>query len=74
MYAAGVCQGMGIMDFESDLDRIKLIYSSSTKMGTKRRKRQLARRGIKYVVAKRVPADGLEVRSSTSIKASLNNK
>ena len=73
VYAAGVCKGMGIMDFEDDLDLIKPDKFFVNEDGHKETKAAAcAARGIEYVVAKRVPADGLEVRSSTSIKASLN--
>ena len=35
---------------------------------------QCAERGIRYVVAERLPDAGLDVRSSTSIKATLSDK
>jgi cytidyltransferase-like protein len=69
---AAVCQGMGYQDWEADLDVVKPDIFFVNEDGDRPEKRELcAARGIKYVVAKREPAEGLEARSSTSIKAAM---
>jgi len=72
---ARVCQGMGDLDWESDLDIVKPDFFFVNEDGDRSGKRlACAKRNIKYVVAKRLPRPGLDVRSSTSIKASLKAK
>ena len=70
---AAVCKGMGYQDWEADLDIVKPDIFFVNEDGDRPAKRDLcAAKGIKYVVAKRDPAAGLQARSSTSIKAALD--
>lgn len=72
VYAAAVCKGMGIMDFETDLDLIQPDIFFVNEDGHKEAKAEACeKRGIKYHVAERTPHGDLTVRSSTAIKASL---
>ncbi len=72
---ASVCDGMGYLDWEADLDVIRPDVFFVNGDGDRPAKREAcARRGIRYVVASRDPAAGLPVRSSTSIKAALKQK
>ena len=67
--------GTGDTDFEPDLDDIKPDIFYVNEDGDRPAKREIVKkRGIQYVVAPRVPAEGLDVRSSTSIKAELKTK
>lgn len=69
---AHVCSGMGMLDFESDLDLIKPDIFFVNEDGARDTKKDAcAKRGIVYHVAKRVPSEGLDARSSTAIKAAL---
>ena len=61
--------GDGIMDFIPTVDFLKpdiLVVNSDG--GSEEKKRFCAERGIEYVVLERVPADGLQARSSTALK------
>ena len=70
-----VCKGMGDLDWEKDLDIVRPDIFFVNEDGDRPLKREAcAKRNIKYVVAKRLPRPGLDVRSSTSIKASLEKK
>ena len=64
--------GTGDTDFEPDLDDIKPDIFYVNEDGDRPAKREIVnKRGIEYVVAPRVPAKGLAVRSSTAIKKEL---
>lgn len=68
---AFVAKGMG-HDQSLDLDFVRPDIYFVNEDGDKEIKRkQCAERGIEYRVAERVPEAGLDVRSSTSIKAAL---
>lgn len=68
---AFVAKGMG-HDQAPDLDAVKPDIYFVNEDGDKEIKRQqCAERGIEYRVAVRLPDGGLDVRSSTSIKAAL---
>lgn len=61
--------GDGIMDFIPTVDFLKpdiLVVNSDG--GSEEKKRFCAERGIEYIVLERVPADGLQARSSTALK------
>lgn len=61
--------GDGIMDFIPTVNFLKpdiLVVNSDG--GSEEKKRFCAERGIEYVVLERVPADGLQARSSTALK------
>ena len=70
---AFINDGDGVMDFIGTVDRIKPDIFVVNADGASEAKRQFcAERGIEYVVLQRTPSEGLEARSSTSIKASLS--
>ena len=72
VHTAFVAQGMG-HDQEPDLEFVQPDIFFVNEDGDKDIKReQCAKLGIQYVVASRTPDAGLQERSSTSIKASLN--
>lgn len=71
VHKAFVARGMG-HDQGPDLEYVQADIFFVNEDGDKEIKRQQCReRGIEYVVARRRPEQGLEARSSTSIKASL---
>jgi len=71
VHKAFVAKGMG-HDQGPDLDDVNPDIFFVNEDGDKESKaRQCAQRGIEYIVARRQPDAGLEVRSSTSIKARL---
>lgn len=71
---AYINQGSGILDFIPTLDIVKpdiLVVNSD---GASDSKKELCReRGIEYVVLERIPHEGMEARSSTSLKATLGH-
>ena len=70
---AAVCTGMGMLDWEADLDIVKPDIFFVNEDGDRPGKREAcAKRGICYQVGSRDPAEGLTARSSTSIKAALD--
>lgn len=71
VHHAFVAEGMG-HDQAADLDKVSPDIYFVNEDGDKPIKRQQsAERGIEYIVAAREPDAGLDVRSSTSIKAAL---
>lgn len=69
---AVINKGSGVLDFLPSLDEIKPDFFVVNADGGSADKERICReRGIKYVVLERTPHEGLEARSSTSIKASL---
>ena len=72
---AYINQGSGILDFIPTLDIVKpdiLVVNSD---GASDAKRELCQeRGMEYIVLERTPHQGMEARSSTSLKASLSNR
>ena len=72
---AYINQGSGILDFIPTLDIVKpdiLVVNSD---GASDSKRELCqKRGMEYIVLERTPHQGMEARSSTSLKASLSNR
>ncbi len=71
---AFINQGSGILDFVPTLDIVKpdmLVVNSD---GASEEKRKLCEaRGMEYVVLERTPHEGMEARSSTSLKATLGH-
>lgn len=71
---ARVCSGFGKLDFAEDLDKIQPDIFFVNEDGHSDDKKKLCEsKGIKYVIGERKPRDGLEARSSTSIKAGLKH-
>ncbi|MBO7580682.1 MAG: adenylyltransferase/cytidyltransferase family protein [Bacteroidaceae bacterium] len=72
---AFINQGSGIMDFIPTVEALKPDRFVVNADGSSEEKRQFCKEhGIEYIVLDRIPADGLEARSSTSIKETLINK
>lgn len=72
---AFINQGSGVMDFIPTVEALKPDRFVVNADGSSEEKRQFCKEhGIEYIVLDRTPADGLEARSSTSIKATLANK
>ena len=71
---AYINQGSGILDFVPTLDIVKPDMLVVNTDGASEAKAQLCReRGMEYVVLERTPHEGMEARSSTSLKASLGH-
>ena len=69
---AFINQGSGIMDFIPTVEALKPDRFVVNADGSSEEKRRFCEeRGIEYIVLDRTPAEGLEARSSTSIKATL---
>lgn len=69
---AWINSGMGKMDFVKEVDELKPDFFFVNHDGwTEEKERFCAERGIRLVVADRVPAEGLPARSTTAIRASL---
>lgn len=67
---AYINQGSGIMDFVPTIDIVKPDILVVNEDGSNDDKRRFCQEhGIEYVVLKRTPAEGLEARSSTSLKS-----
>ena len=61
--------GSGIMDFIPTVDALKPDILVVNEDGDREEKRQFCKeRGIEYIVLKRVPSEGLDAHSSTSLK------
>lgn len=72
---AFINQGSGIMDFIPTVEALKPDRFVVNADGSSEEKRRFCEEhGIEYIVLNRTPAEGLEARSSTSIKATLSNK
>lgn len=70
---AYINQGDGYLDFLHTLDIVHPDCLVVNEDGDREDKRQLCReRGMEYIVLKREPGEGLEARSSTSLKQSLS--
>ena len=71
---AYINQGSGILDFVPTLDIVKPDMLVVNTDGASEAKAQLCReRGMEYVVLERTPHEGMEARSSTSLKATLGH-
>ena len=69
---AFINQGSGIMDFIPTVEALKPDRFVVNADGSSEEKRKFCEEhGIEYIVLDRIPAEGLEARSSTSIKATL---
>lgn len=64
--------GSGILDFLPTLDIVKPdIFVVNAEGSSNEKRRACEERGIEYVVLQRVPAEGLQARSSSSIKQDI---
>ena len=72
---AYINQGSGILDFIPTLDIVQPDMLVVNADGASEQKEKVCReRGMDYVVLERTPHEGMEARSSTSLKASLGNR
>lgn len=70
---AFVSSGMGILDFEEDMKRIKPDYFVVNTDGyTEGKKRICEENNVKLIVLERIPEEGLQARSSSQSKKDLN--
>ncbi len=71
---AVINDGSGIMDFVNSVDRIKPDFFVVNTDGGSEEKREFCRqRGIKYIELERVPDDGMEARSTTSLRTNVKS-
>ena len=69
---AFINQGSGVMDFVPTVEMLKPDRFVVNSDGSSEEKRRFCEeRGIEYIVLERTPADGLDARSSTGMKAQL---
>ncbi|MGM9737260.1 MAG: adenylyltransferase/cytidyltransferase family protein [Candidatus Cryptobacteroides sp.] len=70
---AYVNEGSGVMDFIPTLDIVKPdIFVVNAEGGSEEKRRLCEERGIRYVELQRTPHEGLQARSSSSLKAALS--
>lgn len=71
---AFVNEGFGVIDFLPTLDLVKPdVFVVNAEGGSDDKRKLCAERGIEYVELQRTPAEGLQARSSSSLKDSLSN-
>lgn len=69
---AYVNEGRGVIDFIPTLDKVRPdIFIVNAEGGSDEKRQLCAQRGIQYVELQRTPAEGLQARSSSSLKAAL---
>ena len=72
---AFINSGSGVLDFLPDLDWLKPdILVVNADGGSEEKRRLCEERGMEYIVLDRTPHEGLEARSSTSIKAGMDRQ
>ena len=70
---AYVNEGRGVIDFIPTLDKVKPdVFVVNAEGGSDEKRQLCAERGIEYIELQRTPAEGLQARSSTSLKAALS--
>lgn len=71
---AFVNEGFGVIDFLPTLDLVKPdVFVVNAEGGSDDKRKLCAERGIEYVELQRTPAEGLQARSSSTLKDSLSN-
>lgn len=74
VHDACINPGSGIMDFVETVDRIRPdIFVVNSDGGSEEKRRFCAERGIEYVELERVPDQGLEARSTTSLRTGVKS-
>lgn len=69
---AYVNEGRGVIDFIPTLDKVRPdIFIVNAEGGSEEKRQLCAQRGIQYIELQRTPAEGLQARSSSSLKAAL---
>lgn len=72
---AYINQGHGFIDFIPTLDLVKPdIFVVNADGGSEEKRQLCAQRGIEYIELQRTPAEGLQARSSSSLKAALSQQ
>lgn len=72
---AFINEGSGVIDFLPTLDRVKPDVFVVNAEGGSDEKRQICKeRGIEYIELQRIPAEGLQARSSSSLKQQLQQQ
>ena len=72
---AYINEGCGVIDFIPTLDLVKPdIFVVNAEGGSEAKRKLCEERGIQYIELERTPAEGLEARSSSSLKAALSNQ
>ncbi|MGN0310839.1 MAG: adenylyltransferase/cytidyltransferase family protein, partial [Bacteroides sp.] len=72
---AYVNEGRGVIDFVPTLDKVKPdIFIVNAEGGSEEKRKLCAERGIEYIELQRTPAEGLQARSSSSLKAALSQQ
>lgn len=72
---AYINEGSGVIDFIPTLDLVKPdIFVVNAEGGSEAKRKLCEERGIQYIELERTPAEGLEARSSSSLKAALSNQ
>ena len=70
---AYINEGFGVIDFLPTLERVRPdIFVVNAEGGSDEKRRICAERGIEYIELQRTPHDGLQARSSSSLKAELS--
>lgn len=72
---AYINEGRGVIDFLPTLDKVKPdIFVVNAEGGSEEKRRICTERGIEYIELQRTPHEGLQARSSSSLKASLSQQ
>lgn len=70
---AYINEGHGVIDFLPTLDRVKPdVFVVNAEGGSDTKRKICQERGIEYVELQRTPHEGLQARSSSSLKAEMN--
>lgn len=72
VFEAAVSSGTGMLDFEPDISEVRPDCFVVNEDGhTEGKQRLCSRMGVKYIVLKRIPAEGLPARSSSDTKREM---
>lgn len=72
---AYINEGSGVIDFIPTLDIVKPdIFVVNAEGGSEEKRRLCEKRGIEYIELQRTPHEGLEARSSSSLKAAMQKQ
>ena len=72
---AYINEGSGVIDFLPTLDIVKPdIFVVNAEGGSDAKRQLCEERGIQYIELERTPAEGLQARSSSSLKAALSTQ
>ena len=72
---AFINEGSGVIDFIPTLDMVKPdIFVVNAEGGSDTKRQLCEERGIQYIELQRTPAEGLQARSSSSLKAALSTQ